>query len=252
MSSPSTFELFGLVIHGFNIEEILRRISDATEHGQQTMIVTANPEILMEARRNPAYWQTLRQADFRTVDSFGLSLAGRFHGATPHRLTGVELSEHLLQEAVSKEWRVALIGGLPQSADKAAWEIRKGYPTLNIFAERGGDIQKDGTDDETSAEMKFRLTQFAPDLLLVGFGHPKQEAWIVKNLAELPTVKVAIGVGGTLDYWAQAKQRAPRWMQTVGLEWLYRLIKEPSRWKRILTAVVVFPVAVVQDRLFKK
>jgi N-acetylglucosaminyldiphosphoundecaprenol N-acetyl-beta-D-mannosaminyltransferase len=252
MSSRSTFELFGLVIHGFDSKEIFERLDDAIEHGQQTMIVTTNPEILMEARRSPSYWQALRQADIRTVDSFGLSLAGRLKGAEPKRLTGVTLSEHLLQKAIERNWKVAMIGGLPQSADKAAWEIRKSYPSLQIFAERGGDVTADGTDDDAGAEMRFRLTQFAPDILLVAFGHPKQELWIVKNLAELPTVKVAVGVGGTLDYWAHAKQRAPIWMQSIGLEWLYRLIKEPTRWKRIFTAVFLFPLAVLRDSVFKK
>ena len=249
MSSRSTFNCFGLVIHGYGTAEIFSRLDDAWSHGRQVFAVTANPEILLEAKRNPAYWEVLRQADMRLVDSFGLRLAGLISGANPVRVTGVEFSEQLLQEAVRRNWKVALIGGASGVADKAAWEIRKGYPTLALTAEQGGLIGKDGTDDEAGAEARFRLTQSAPDILLVALSFPGQEAWIARHLAELPSVKIAVGVGGTIDYWSGMKQRAPRILQTLGLEWLWRLAKEPKRWKRIVNAVVVFPLAFIVDRL---
>jgi N-acetylglucosaminyldiphosphoundecaprenol N-acetyl-beta-D-mannosaminyltransferase len=81
----------------------------------------------------------------------------------------------------------------------------------------------------------------------VGFGFPRQEAWIHRHLHEFPTVRVAIGVGGTIDYWSGMKQRAPIWMQKVGLEWAWRLYKEPWRVGRIFRAVVVFPVLALTD-----
>jgi len=249
MSSRSTFTCFGLVIHGYGPEEAFLRIDDGLAHGKQAMIVTANPEILLEAKRNPGYWQVLRRAELRLVDSFGLKLAGIISGSRPTRMSGVEFAEHLLQEAVKRGWRVAFIGGAAGVADKAAWEIRKAYPTLVLTAEQGGRVGHDGQDDEAGAEARFRLTQFAPDILLVGFGHPKQETWIMKYLAELPSVKIAIGVGGTLDYWSGTKRRAPRMFQTLGLEWLWRLAKEPNRWKRILNAVIVFPLVFLWDRI---
>ena len=245
MSSRSTFNCFGLVVNGITAEEALRRIDDAVAHGSQTMVVTANPEILLEARRNPAFWNVLRQADLRLVDSFGLKLAGMFSGARPTRVTGVDFAEYLLQISQQRHWKVALIGGEEGNADKAAWKLRQAYPELPIFAERGGAVLPDGSEDEATKEMQFRLTQFAPDVLLVGFGAPKQESWIAKNLAELPSVKVAIGVGGTIDYWSESKPRAPKWLRDFGLEWLYRLLNEPSRWKRILRAVIVFPLVFV-------
>jgi len=251
MSTPSTFECFGLVIQGYPAEEILRRIDQNASEGRQTMIVTANPEILLEGKKDPEYWNTLRQADLRLVDGIALKFAGWIAGTNPVRLSGVDLSESLLQAATQRGWKVAMVGGDPGNADKAAWEIRKAYPSLSIFAERGGIVNADGTDDEAGEEMLFRLTQFAPDLLLVGFGHPRQERWIARHLHDLPSVKVAVGVGGTIDYWSGIKRRAPLWMRNFGLEWLYRLIKEPSRWKRIGRAVFVFPYIFLIDRMKK-
>lgn len=209
------------------------------------MVVTANPEILLEARRRPAYWQILRQADLRLLDGIALKFVGWLSGANPKRLTGVDFSERLLQEAVRRGWKVGLVGGGEGIADKAAWEVRKAYPDLAVHAEQGGTVGRDGGDDEAGANARFRLTQFAPDILLVAFGHPKQEAWIARQLAELPSVKIAMGVGGTLDYWSMTKSRAPNLFRKWGFEWLWRLCTEPQRWKRIFNAVVVFPIVVV-------
>lgn len=247
-----TFECFGLVLHGFSLEEALQRIELINAEGKQAFVVTANPEILLEAKRNPAYWQNLHQADLRLVDGFGLKLIGNLKGAHPTRVTGVNFAEALLQMAHTKNWKVALIGGADGIADKAAWDIRKSYPTLQITSEEGGMVDKNGSEDEKNAEAKFRLTQYAPDILLVAFGHPKQEAWIVRNLGELPSVKVAVGVGGTFDYWSGTKKRAPHVFQSFGLEWLWRLITEPSRWKRIWDAVIVFPIMALADKKTSK
>jgi len=242
MSSPSTFECFGLVIHGYGADEALKRIDQNISEGRATMIVTANPEILLEAKKNTAYWNVLRQADLRLVDGVALTFVGWLSGINTKRLTGVDFAERLLQEAVRRGWRVALIGAGPGVADKAAWDIRKAYPELSVLSEQGGKVKKNGEDDEAGAEARFRLTQYAPDLLLVALSFPGQESWIARYLADFPSVKVAIGIGGTFDYWAGDKQRAPHLLRTFGLEWLWRLVKEPSRWKRIIRAVIVFPV----------
>lgn len=251
MSFPSTFDCFGLVIHGFSADESLKRINLTLEHGEQVFIVTANSEILLTAKHNPAYWEILRQANLRLVDSFGLKIAGLLRGAFCHRLAGVDFAERLMQESLKRGWKVALIGGKPGVADKAAWKTREAYRDLSVMAESGGRVGNDGSDDETGAEARMRLTQFAPDVLLVAFGHPKQEAWIARNLKEFPSVKIAMGVGGTLDYWSGEKRRAPVFLRIMGLEWLYRFFQEPQRWKRMLNAVVVFPILFLISKISK-
>ncbi len=245
-----TFECFGLVIHGYDQQAVFQLIEQETSQ-RSLFIVTANPEILLEAKQNPQYWNVLRQADLRLVDGFGLQLAGLTSGASVDRFSGVALSDALVAEAARRNWRVAMIGGESGNADRAVWKLRERHPSLNIMAEQGGRVGRDGTDDETGEEARFRLSQFAPDVLLVAFGHPKQESWIVRYSQDFPSVKILVGVGGTVDYWSGQKHRAPQIFQSLGLEWLWRLCVEPKRWKRIVSAVVVFPALVIWERISK-
>ena len=239
--------VFGIPIEGFGVEEILSRIR-ASWRGP-IWIVTANPEILLFARSDEAYAAVLRQADIRTVDGFGLWLCLRLAGQKTERVTGVHLSESILREAAKNHWRVALIGGGEGVAQTAADRLKKRYPDLNVHAEQGGSISLDGTDDDCGEEARHRLTFFDPQILLVAFGHPRQERWIQKHAHAFPNAKAVIGVGGTLDFWAGIAKRAPRSFQILGLEWLWRLVREPRRWKRIWNAVAVFPIRFVQSRL---
>lgn len=110
----------------------------------------------------------------------------------------------------------------------------------------------DGSDDTTGSDAREHIKTFSPDILLVAFGHPKQELWIEKHLNEFPSLKAVVGVGGTFDYWSGSKKRAPLTLRAFGLEWLWRLICEPKRWKRILNAVIVFPVLAIRGRFVVK
>lgn len=240
-----TISIFAVPIEGADLADALNAISRAAT---PLWIVTANPEILLAARRDPGYAGTLRKASLRLVDGFGLWIILRIFGRRAARVTGVSLAETMVQEAVHRDWKVSFIGGAAGVAEKAAEETRKAYPTIQIHAEQGGTVERDGSDDAAGEEARSRLTQFGPDVLLVAFGHPKQERWIEKNIRDFPNVKAIIGVGGTLDYWAGTKKRAPSWMRAFGLEWLWRLIREPRRWKRIVDAVVVFPILAIADR----
>ncbi len=244
-----TFEIFGLVIHGYSAVEAIERLRWMNAQGKQVMIVTANPEILLAAKRDARYWNVLRQADLRLVDSIGLQCAGRMRGVVPHRVPGVDFAEKLLEESIEHGWRVAFIGGQDEIVERAGWNMRKKFPEIILSTEQGGTVSMEGESDEKGNEALMRLTQFAPDVIFVAFGHPKQESWIVQHLAQLPSVKVAIGVGGALDYWSGSVKRAPHWMQACGLEWLYRLLREPKRIKRILQAVFVFPYYALKEKL---
>lgn len=238
--------VFGLPIEGWGMECVLERAFSA---GPAFWIVTANPEILLEARANKHYATALQQADVRLVDGFGLWLMLRLIGKYTARVTGVELAGALVQEAARKQLCVAFVGGAVGVAEKAAEAMRKLHPDLQIVSEEGGIVDADGKSDESGEEAKLRLTMFAPDLLLVAFGHPKQERWIANNLASLPSVKTVVGVGGTFDFWSGNVKRAPAFLRRMGLEWLWRLIHEPRRLGRILRAVIVFPVLFIWDRV---
>jgi len=233
--------IFGIPIEGPSLAELSSLVKKRTDEAKATWIVTANPEILLLANRDKTYADAIRNADVRTVDGFGLWLALRLMGHRATRLTGVDLSEALILQADREHQRVALIGGGPGVAQAAADRIKLQHPLLAIHAEQGGFIAKDGTDDDQGEEARHRLTLFDPQILLVAFGNPKQERWILRNAGEFPNLRLVMGIGGTLDFWAGNICRAPAWMQKIGLEWLWRLFVEPKRWRRIWNAVVVFP-----------
>lgn len=207
-------------------------------------IVTANPEILLYAHRHPEYREMLNRADQRTADGFGLWMVLRMRGKKASRLTGVDLSEYLIQYAWKQGWNVGLFGGEHGEAEESALQLRDAYPELKLHAEEGGKVGLDGISDARTDEALARMIQFGPHVLLVAMGHPRQEAWIDLHRSDFPDLKAVMGVGGTFNFWAGKSRRAPRFMQKIGLEWLWRLCTEPKRWKRIFEAVFVFPFVV--------
>lgn len=245
MSSGSPFECFGVPIEGASLEATLEQIHD----GSVRWIVTANPEILLQAKSDKTYREVIKQADLRVADGFGLVLMARLFGASLTRTTGVELAEAIIAEAASKNWSVAFIGGGTGVAGRALEAQINKHPSLRGWAFEGGSVTSTGEGDDANDEMLQQLTMQPPDILFVAFGHPKQERWIARHLHELPNTKLAIGVGGTFDFWSGQATRAPEWMRFLGLEWLFRLFVEPKRWKRIWNAVVVFPIQFIAGRI---
>jgi len=237
-----SFSVFNLVIHGYSLNRLIQEVLTRASLNQQTWIVTANPEILLYAKNNSSYWDTLRQADIRSIDGFGLQLVGWLKGARGARVTGVNLANEAVKLCTKQNWTLVLIGGQNGAADKSAWMLRKRHPELKVFAEDGGNVSIDGIADEAGDSAITRLQEYEADVILVAFGHPKQELWIQRYRNRFPTAKLFIGVGGTLDFWSGNVKRAPSWMQKSGLEWLYRLITEPKRLPRIWNATVIFPL----------
>ncbi len=240
--------VFGLSINGGSMAEGLAFVFGRTS---LTWIVTANPENLLEARRNPTYRQALKQADYLTVDGTGLQLMLGIVGQPTARVTGVELGERLIEEAAKHDWKVGFIGGATTIAEKTAQYWQRRYPGLRVVAEEGGRIALDGAGDAAEEEAMHRMVLAAPDILLVAFGGgtSKQESWIARRSADLPSLKVIVGVGGAFDFWTERIKRAPQVLQRIGLEWAWRLFQEPRRIGRILRATCVFPVLFLVDAL---
>jgi N-acetylglucosaminyldiphosphoundecaprenol N-acetyl-beta-D-mannosaminyltransferase len=238
--------VLGVPIEGERWDSIEARL----DRGERLWIVTANPEILLKAKKDRAYREIISSADLRTVDGAGLFFVTNVLRRKTERLTGVDLSGHLLQYVWKHHLRVGLLGGENGEAEDAAGHVRDAYPDLEVLAEQGGTVSEDGAEDEATEMARERMMLFSPHILLVAFGHPRQERWIASHRNDFADLRAAVGVGGTFTFWSGRIKRAPAWMRAVGIEWFFRLIQEPKRWRRIWNAVVVFPIVALIDNLF--
>lgn len=217
------------------------------------MVVTLNPEMALASRSDAALREAINGAVLVLCDGAGVQwAAGLALGRKVIRFTGVDALERLLLEASEKRLKVAFVGGARQEAELAAQAVLRRFPGVQIVSIDPGTVARrpDGTWDEPESLME-RLTAFGPDILAVAFGHGKQETWIADHLPQLPGVRVAIGVGGTFAFLSGRMRRAPAWMRSAGLEWLWRLTREPRRIGRISCAIVVFPVLAVWDNIVR-
>lgn len=244
----SNKSVFGVPIEGYSIQTIVDRFDKSQA---PLWIITANPEILLEAHRDPAYADTLRQATVRTVDGFGLWFLLLLFGHKMTRVTGIDLAERLIQHAHEHGWRAGLIGGWSGTAKKAIQEIKQRYPKLMVEAEEGGMVDRNGVGDTAGEDMRHCLEAFDPQILLVAFGHPKQEFWIAKHKHTFSNLKVVMGVGGSFDVWAGRLKRAPALFRHLGFEWLWRLMQEPRRLRRTWNAVIVFPLCFLKEKFLR-
>lgn len=205
-------------------------------------IVTLNPEIAMASRKDARLARVLAAADLVVPDGVGIVWAARWGGQPlPERVPGVDLLERFAARAVERGDRLFLLGGRPGVAAAAGEHLARSHPGLVIAGTHDGS--PDARDD---AETLRRVREARPDVLCVAYGAPAQEHWIARLRTQMG-VPVAIGVGGALDMLAGRVPRAPRWMRRHGLEWLYRLLREPWRARRML-ALPRFVWAVVWER----
>lgn len=217
--------IFGIKISNISTNEGIAVVKEwlQKETGKY-YIVTPNPEIIMHARRDPEFKGILNNAGLAIPDGAGLIWAGKILG-TPfrERITGVDFMYGLCKMAAENGFTIGLLGARPGIAAKAAEKLRNLYPEIKISF----------TAAEWDNNTQYSILNAPIDLLFVAFGAPKQEKWIASHINSIP-VRVAMGVGGSFDYLSGIVSRAPSWMRRCGLEWLYRLLKEPWRFRRQL------------------
>lgn len=204
-------------------------------------VVTPNPEIVMLARENEALLSAIDSAALVLADGVGVVYGARILGRPlKDRLPGIDFADSLMAQMALRGNSVFLFGSKPGVADKAAEVLASKHPGLIIAGTNDGYF----TDDEPIID---KINKAAPDLLMVCLGAPKQELWMQKNAHRL-SVGLMAGLGGSLDVFAGTVQRAPEKWQKLGLEWLYRLLKEPTRIKRMIK-LPLFVFAVVGQRI---
>lgn len=242
---PLTLTILNTPVHRVSKTDVLVLVRGWLNDGTRLhQIATTNPEFVMLAQRDPDFRRILQQADLCIPDGVGLLYAARWLGTPlPERVPGSELVHDLAGLAAAEGKRLFLLGAAPGVAEEAAAIFQSRHPHLQIAGTYAGSPAPAEND-----VIVARINASQADLLFVAYGAPNQDKWIARNRDKLPSVRVAIGVGGSLDFVTGRAIRAPRWVQNLGLEWLHRLIKEPWRWRRML-ALPHFAVRVLLSRL---
>ncbi len=219
----------------------IERIRALLADGKKCLVTTPNPEMLVEATRNPSFRTVLQSATLALPDGYGLLLVSRMMGKRiPHRVTGTDTMIALC--GLSPSPKIFLLGAAEGVAAAAARVLCVRHPHLQIVGTFSGS-----PEPANDTAITHRINASGATLLFVAFGAPTQELWIARNLPRLTSVRVAMGVGGAFDFVAGKRRRAPVFVQSLHLEWLWRLLQEPSRVLRIWRAVIVFPMLVLTE-----
>jgi len=231
-------------ILGINIDNISKNdlkdsISSLLNSSSFQYIVTPNPEIILKAITDEEYFYIINNASLAPADGIGLKFAALVTGNIIPRITGVEITDELLNICNHLQKKVLIVNwkdGLSSDIDIQT-ALNKKYQDLNFFVH---SMPRE-RDNWKSILNQTEILKYEPDVVFCLFGAPYQEKFIYHIAKKIPNVKLAIGVGGAFDFFTNKIKRAPGIFRIIGLEWLWRLIKQPKRWKRIYNAVVVFP-----------
>lgn len=207
-------------------QAFLKQLQQDIDQKQSRFIVTANPEIVLYARDHPDYKALIKGADYITPDGIGIIKASQtLKDPLPERITGYDTMMALLDKANAQHLKVYFVGAKPEVIQKVAARITKDYPGIDLAGYHDGYFK-----DDTQILADIQAKQ--PQLVFAGLGYPKQEFWIHAN--QNRTQAIWMGVGGSFDVLSGLTKRAPKFWQDLHLEWFYRLLKEPTRFKRML------------------
>ncbi len=239
-------KILGVGIDKVTMAQAIDKIKSMIHQGGPHLVVTANSEMVMLANHDPLLYQVIERADLVVADGIGVVWASRLLGnPLAQRVPGIELTDNLMAQASEEGWRVYILGAESGVAEVAANELVSRYPRLQVVGSHHGFFTKDQEDQVFDS-----IKAGHPDILLIALGIPKQEKWAAAHVARLG-VPVTIGVGGTINVLAGVDHRAPVWMQRCGLEWLYRLIKQPWRAGR-MGALPQFALWVILEKMLVK
>ena len=232
-------KLQGLNIDSFTFDEAVEYANNIS--GQ---VVTINPEMISNAVKDPDFADIINNADLVIPDGIGVEIGLKILGYNVKRIAGIEFSHRMIEECAKNNQSVALIGAKPEIVKKAKENLVKEFPSLYITYIHDGYFKE---DEQVLEELKIRQ----PRLVLCALGSPKQEEFILKAKSILPEA-LFVGVGGSFDVWSGEVKRAPEIYQKLGLEWLYRTILDPKRFKRIFPTLPLFVLKVLRERFIPK
>ncbi|MFC5465637.1 WecB/TagA/CpsF family glycosyltransferase [Lederbergia graminis] len=233
--------ILGVPFDHTTMEDMFHQLRHNLQLNKKTFIVTANPEIVMYAVEDEHYRNTIAQANHIIADGAGIILASKLvKKPLPERVAGFDLMVELLKLANKEQLRVFFLGSREQVIERTVANVQKSYPNLQIAGYHHGFFKE---NDETVTEM---VKNSNPDMVFVALGFPKQEYWIQNNYHHFEK-GIFMGVGGSFEIIAGTAKRAPDIWIKLNLEWLHRLLSQPSRWRRML-ALPKFVIRVLKTR----
>lgn len=269
-------QIMGINVLSTTTSELLASVKQKISDSSKFSILTPNPELIVMAQENIDLKEALNSADFPIPDGVGLAQAVKYQSLWAPRnmilrapvvflqglavgiatflnkkwltdelniIHGRKLFMDLVKLSNDNSWKVFFLGGLDNEAELAAKKLQNKYTKLRIQYAGGPEVTI-----KLSKDIVDKINKFKPQILFVAFGNPKQEIWIHNNLSKL-NIGGAMAVGGTFRYVAGLSKLPPDWFASLGLEWFWRLITEPFRFKRIWNAVIVFPLKVFQQKI---
>lgn len=239
----SRIKVLGVSFDNITMKDAIDSALESIKQRKASFVVTPNPEIVMMARENEELYHAIKKAEFVLPDGIGIIYGARILG-TPlkERIPGIDFANGLMSRLAENNGSVYLLGAKPTVAETAGENLVKAHPGLRVVGTHDGYF----TDDTAIIN---EINSLKPDLLLVCLGFPKQEFWM-RDHVHLLDVGLMAGLGGSLDVFAGVVHRAPVIWQKLGLEWLYRLIKEPSRFGRMMK-LPQFLLCVIKERVKK-
>jgi N-acetylglucosaminyldiphosphoundecaprenol N-acetyl-beta-D-mannosaminyltransferase len=237
----SRFTLLGVPIDPMTEDAAIEWVARAIADGRPRLVISVNPERIMQARREPEFAAILQRADLALADGAGVLWAARRTGhPLPARVAGVDFVQSLAARGAREGWRFFFLGGAPGVADAAGRVLRERFTGFTLAGSHAGSAHP--SDDAASVEA---VRASGAQLLFLAYGGGAEEAWLARNLDRTGAV-IGMGVGGAFDFISGRAERAPRWMRERGVEWLHRLSREPWRWRRML-ALPRFVVRVLAE-----
>lgn len=234
-------DVLGIEFEHTTKSETIHTLEKRIKDNKKTFIVTANPEIVMYAQRDQQYQKIVQSADYIIPDGIGIIMGAKLlKNPLPERIPGFELMKDLLTIAGKQQLRVFFLGARENVLNKAIDNVKHDYPGIQIAGSHHGFF------NEEDPEVAKMVQESNPDMVFVALGFPRQERWISNN-AHLFQKGLFMGVGGSFDVLSGTVKRAPALWRKLNIEWLYRLIKQPQRWKR-MTFLPIFMLKVIGTR----
>lgn len=236
-------ELFGLNVNTYSFEEAISNAKNLIDGERVSQIVTINPEMFQFAEKDQEFANIIKESEMVIPDGIGVKIALQINGTKVARIPGVDFAKRLLEESAINNIPVAIIGAKEEIITKAVEKLSREINGLNIVYYHNGYFNN---DEEIYSELNLK----SPKLILVALGSPKQERFIY-NAKKVLKPALMIGIGGSLDVWSGYIKRAPVFFQKLGLEWLYRTITQPSRFKRIFPTLPLFIIKAISYKFQK-